>query len=68
MPSTIASTTPARMPINGFSLNSRPARYPIATEYAAHVIAAPSESRTKRRRGNPTAPAVRFTATRPTGM
>lgn len=56
------------MPINGFSLNSRPARYPIATEYAAHVIAAPSESRTKRRRGNPTAPAVRFTATRPTGM
>ena len=58
---------PTSIPSSAFPWRRCPARSPIATEYAAQLTPASTESRKNLRRGNPDAPVTRLTATRPTG-
>lgn len=67
-PSAAAITTASTMASSGWSCSHCPATMPKIAEYAAQVMPAAIDSGRKRRSGYPVAPAVMFTAIRPTGM
>ena len=62
-----ASAMPAADPSSGLPSSQEPASAPTATDQPAQVTAASAARATNRRSGNPVAPAVRLTATRPSG-
>jgi len=63
-----ALTIAAATPISGYWWNQAPNSVPTAAEYAAQLAPPMTLSGTNRRHGNPVAPAVMLTATRPTGI